>query len=106
MAQWESLEPIRTEIPPGLEHVVPGYLAGRRKEVFEMYELLAASDFARLATLGHNLKGSGGGYGFPALTHLGAALEELAKQRDGLALRTQLTKLSRYLEMVQPVAKA
>jgi two-component system sensor histidine kinase/response regulator len=101
----EYLEPIRIEIPPGLEDIVPGYLASRRKEVPEMMALLAASDFARLAVLGHNLKGTGGGYGFPELTRLGAALEQSAKQADYGTLRTHMTELGNYLDRVQPIAE-
>ena len=104
MAQSEFLNAIRVEIPLGLEDIVPGYLASRRKEVSEMTELLASSDFARLAVLGHDLKGSGGGYGFPELTRLGAALEHSAKQTDGVGLRTNLTDLGNYLDRVQVFA--
>jgi HPt (histidine-containing phosphotransfer) domain-containing protein len=93
--------PIAIEMPPGLEGIVPGYLASRRKEVPEMIDLLAASDFARLAVLGHNLKGSGGGYGFQDLTKLGAALEQSAKQMDTAGLRTQVADLGNYLDRVQ-----
>jgi CheY-like chemotaxis protein/anti-sigma regulatory factor (Ser/Thr protein kinase) len=101
MAQPASLEPILIDIPPGLESIVPPYLASRRKEVNDMVELLAIPDFARLTRLGHNLKGSGGGYGFPELTRLGAAVEHLAKEKDGEGIRTTLTELSTYLDRVQ-----
>ena len=104
VAQPVPLEPIKIEITPGLEEIVPSYLASRREEVPEMLKLLAASDFDRLATLGHNLKGSGGAYGFPELTRFGATLERFAKQEDGAALRTQMTGLGHYLDQVQLVA--
>ena len=70
-----------------------------------MIEHLAASDFTRLAFMGHNLKGTGGGYGFPDLTRLGAALEQSAKQTDCKTLSTLMTELSNYLGRVQPIAK-
>ena len=70
-----------------------------------MTELLSASDFKRLADLGHQLKGSGGGYGFPELSRLGAALEQSAKQTDRLTLRRHLSELKIYLDRVQLVAK-
>jgi PAS domain S-box-containing protein len=104
--QSVSLEAIRIEMPPGLEDIVPGYLANRRKEVSEMIELLAASDFARLSVLGHNLKGTAGGYGFPDLIRLGAALERSAEQTDSGTLRTQMTDLGNYLDRVQLIAKS
>jgi signal transduction histidine kinase/HPt (histidine-containing phosphotransfer) domain-containing protein len=100
----ESSGPIEIEMPLGLEDIVPGYLASRRKEVPEMLELLAASDFERLADLSHNLKGTGGGYGFPELTRLGAALEQSSKQGDCGTLHTQMTELGDYLTRLQPIA--
>jgi PAS domain S-box-containing protein len=93
-------EPIRIETPD-LERFVPGYLMNRRKEVLLMIKLLAASDFAALVVLFHNLKGTGGGYGFPELSRLGAALEQSAKQTDVGTLRTQLAELGNYLDQVQ-----
>ena len=55
--------------------------------------------------LSHNLKGCGGGYGFPERSRLGAALEELAKQKDGSALATQISELQTYLDRVNLIAK-
>jgi signal transduction histidine kinase/HPt (histidine-containing phosphotransfer) domain-containing protein len=104
IAQSGPHDPIRVEMPSGLEDIIPSYLASRRKEVPEMLSLLAASEFARLAVLGHDLKGSGGGYGFPELTRLGAALEQSAKQTDCVGLRTSLTDLGSYLDRVQVFA--
>jgi len=97
----ESPHVIGIEIPPGLEEIVPGYLAARLKEVPEMIALLSASGFARIATLAHDMKGTGGSYGFPALTQMGAALERSAKEMDAGALGTQLTELTDYLCRVQ-----
>jgi len=93
------------EMPAGFEDIVPGYLANRKREVLEMAELLAASDFERLSSLAHNLKGSARGYGFPDLVRLGAALEESADRKDGGALRGQMTELGNYLDRVHLVAK-
>jgi histidine phosphotransfer protein HptB len=66
-----------------------------------MIGLLAASDFKRLAILGHNLKGSGTSYGFSELTRMGTALEQSAKQTDAGAIGLQLTELADYLSHVQ-----
>ena len=73
----------------------------RRREVSEMIELLAASDFERLSVLSHNLKGTARGYGFPDLVQMGSALERSANQMDRGTLRTQITDLGNYLERVE-----
>jgi PAS domain S-box-containing protein len=101
----ESLQPIRIEMPAGLEEIVPGYLRARREELPEMTELLAASGFARLAVLAHNMKGTGSSYGFPEITRIGRALEQSAKQTDPEGLQTQLSELKDYLGQVELFAK-
>jgi PAS domain S-box-containing protein len=101
MLETDPSKSVRIEMPSGLEEIVPGYLANRRKELSEMSKLLAASDFAGLAVLGHNLKGTGGGYGFPELGRMGAALESSAKQSDPRALNIELRELRHYLDRVQ-----
>jgi len=99
-------QPILIETPPGLEEIVPGYLAARRGELPGMAALLDASDFKSLAVLGHNLKGSGTSYGFPDLTRIGIAVECSAKQTDTKALSGQLAELKDYLARVELLVKA
>jgi CheY-like chemotaxis protein len=100
-SQGALAQPIRIEMPAGLEEIVPGYLLARRKELPEMMTLLAASGFERLAGLAHNMKGTGKSYGFPELTRMGAGLEHSAKQADLGILTLQLDELKNYLDRVQ-----
>jgi hypothetical protein len=80
-AEWPPL--IGIEMPPGLEEAVPGYLAARQEGLPEMMALLATSGFERLAILAHDIKGTGGSYGFPVLTRMGAVTEQSAKHEPG-----------------------
>ncbi len=87
-------------VEPDLAQMVPGYLANRREDLREMPALLAASDFERLAVLGHNIKGSGGAYGFPEISRIGAALEHSAKRADAQGAGAQLAELEDYLSRI------
>ena len=98
-----SLEPITVVVPDDLEELVPGYLEQRRFEVAGMMSLLAASDYERLRTLGHDMKGTGSSYGFLELTKLGGELESAAKRTDYKALALQIPQLSDYLSRVRLV---
>ena len=71
--------------------LVEGYLANQRLEVDELKRALAASDFPRLRTIGHNLAGTGTSFGFPELTRLGRLLEASARaeDRDGAAAQVE-----------------
>ena len=58
--------------------VVQDFVDGLDKRVADMAAALADGDFQTLKHLAHQLKGSGGGYGYPALTELAADLERQA----------------------------
>ncbi|HEY3743164.1 MAG TPA: response regulator [Bryobacteraceae bacterium] len=98
-----NARPATVPVPRGLEEIVPGYLAKRRREVTQMTSLLAADDFNGLRILGHDLKGSGASYGFPLLTEFGAELESAAKRSDHDQLATEIMRLANYLSHVQLV---
>ena len=62
---------------------------------------LERGDFGAVTILGHNLRGSGGGFGFQPITTFGAGIEQAAEgaNLDG-ALRL-LGELSAYLDTVR-----
>jgi CheY-like chemotaxis protein len=105
LAAEASLWPIMVEPPLGLEKICPRYLVARHQELPVMIGLLAASDFERLAFLGHNMKGTGASYGFVNITRIGAALERSARESDPGAIAAQLTELENYLSRVKLIAK-
>jgi len=82
----------------------PAYLQNCRGNVVTMTEALDRIDFQTVTILGHNLRGSGGGFGFQAITDIGAGLEEAADAADIGASRKWLGKLSGYLDSVQAEA--
>ena len=71
-------EPIIARCSKDLEAIVPRYLARRREEIASLRARLDAGDYKALRIIGHSLKGSGGGYGMPALSDIGARIEKAA----------------------------
>ena len=57
----------------------------------------------KIRTLGHSMKGSGGGYGFMPISVIGAAIEKAAKEKSTDNIQTQLDKLLSYLGSVSVV---
>ena len=53
------------------------------------------------ASLGHQMAGTGGGYGFEPITEIGSALEESALAGDTARIRTSIEDLDRYLSAVR-----
>ncbi len=83
-----------------LAQQLPAYLENCRQNVVVMQAALDRHDFEAVTILGHNLRGSGGGFGLQAITDLGAGLEQAAEDIDRDGARGLLGELSRYLDLV------
>ena len=90
----------RVAFAPDLQHLIPGYLASRREDLADMVLALTSGDFVRLAVLGHNIKGTGGFYGFPEISELGTSLEVSAKANDRKASEERIAELSNFLDQM------
>ena len=85
--------------------LTPVYLADCRNEVNVMLDAATQKDFETLQSLGHQMKGSGGGYGFDHITVIGGQLESAAKAQDLPAIEQKIADLRDYLERVEVVGK-
>ena len=59
--------------------IVLQFVEGLDERLTQMQEALNAEDLEALRRSAHQLKGSGGGYGYPVLTKRAAELEDFAK---------------------------
>jgi PAS domain S-box-containing protein len=82
--------------------LVPRYLASKPSQIEEARASLAAKDFELISRFGHNLKGTGGGYGFPRIEEIGIRLEKAAAERDERNISEQLEALSLFLAEKSP----
>ena len=94
-------EKIRIHVDPDIADLIPGFLENRRKDITAMQAALEQGDFETVRVLGHSMKGAGGGYGFDAITDIGAALEQAAKDRNRESIGKSLRDLSSYLDRVE-----
>lgn len=62
-----------------LEDVVLAFVDGLKDRISVMEAAASEGDFETLRSSAHQLKGSGGGYGYPVLTEKAATLEQEAK---------------------------
>jgi len=94
---------ITVQLDPDIQDLVPGFLENRRKDVKTIQTALAKGDFAPIIVLGHTMKGDGGGYGFDAITDIGAFIETAAKQKNTERVRQGVERLAEFLELVEVV---
>ena len=68
------------ENDPDMLEIVREFAGELPARIAKLEDLLAAGELRELQTLAHQLKGAGGGYGFPQITELAASLESALKQ--------------------------
>ncbi len=61
----EPERPLRARVAEDLRPLLPRFFANRRKDVRTIRDAAARSDFSLVSTLAHNMRGTGGSYGFP-----------------------------------------
>jgi HPt (histidine-containing phosphotransfer) domain-containing protein len=90
-------------IDQGLEEIVPGFLENRRRDVQTLETALQENNLAQIQLIGHRMRGDGGGYGFDAISSMGAALEQAAAREDRDAIRRHIAELIDFLDRVTVV---
>ncbi len=84
MADDRQIDPIRSELlrdDPSFAEIVVEFVEGLRQRLATMEDAVSASDFDALRVAADQLKGSGGGYGYPILTQQAAELERHARAK-------------------------
>jgi len=94
---------IPVQIDQDLEGIIPGFLENRRRDVQTLETALQENNLAEIRTIGHRMKGDGGGYGFDAISIMGEALEQAAAREDRDAIRRQTAELIDFLARVTVV---
>lgn len=103
VAQGASGAPILIEVDPELEDLIPGFLANRVRDVARLRVLVADNALEEVCRIAHSMKGSGGGYGFDAITVLGGEMELAARAGDGPKVLELTHALEDFLGRVRPV---
>ncbi len=94
---------IVVKVDEDLEELIPGFLENRINDVQLLRDALAGEDAARLQSIGHSLKGVGGGYGFDALSEIGAKIEIAAKEMNVNVIEEIIGEMADYLERIDVV---
>jgi len=81
----------------------PRYLANCRENAEKMQVALDLHDLETVATLGHNLAGSGASFGYPAISAIGAIIQTTAEIGDKSGARDAIASLAAFLVGVKPV---
>lgn len=98
--------PELVEVDPEIASLVPGYLEEVREEARRIGDLVRQGDLAEAGRIGHQLKGSGAGYGFPQITELGMEIEQLGiRGGDADAVLAHAQRLLDFVRRVRIVER-
>ena len=82
LVKWAvSVKKIIAHVDPDLRELIPGYLQNRRNDIKAISTALKDADLIKIRTLGHSMKGSGGGYGFMPISVIGLLLKKRQKKK-------------------------
>ena len=84
-----------------MKALIPGYLTNRRKDLEALRMAISQEDYKVVARVGHNLKGTGGPYGFPEITQIGRSLEQSGKEGNAEEAARDVARLASYLESIK-----
>lgn len=98
-----SDEKIQVKVDPDLEDLIPGFLSNRTGDLATLREALGAENYQSIQSIGHSLKGVGGGYGFTGMSEIGAAIETAAKQQQLEELKALIEQYGSYLDAVEVI---
>ena len=94
----DSTSTIIIQVPAGITRdLAVGYVARCRGGLLSLSTALDRGDFEAVRVYGHRMKGSGGAYGIPRITEIGAAIEQAAKAKDLTELQNVASTLDAYL---------
>ncbi len=98
---WPICPVVRAD--PYMAQHIPRFLENRRTELERIRAAISGGDLPGVATFAHKLKGSGGTFGFDALSALGARLEHAVSRLDDGTLLRIVDEIAWYLEHVHVV---
>ena len=84
------------EEDPSFADILTDFVEQLPLRVQQFEETLESNDLARFSSYAHQLKGAGGGYGFPMLTVVGSRLEQAAQD-------AQLDECARALDELRSI---
>lgn len=103
MSDGDCARPLSISIDADLQDLIPGFLDNRRHDTRILKGAMRIGDFDTIRTLGHRMRGDGGGYGFQMISTIGQAIERAAHDKNMHEIATQIETLTDYLDRIEVV---
>jgi YesN/AraC family two-component response regulator len=99
--------PVTSELAddPDLAHVVENFIAYLPSKIESLIKVAQQQDWTMLKDEAHQLKGLGGGYGYPEITRLAAKLEFQVLNRNQLEVDALIGRIDSYCQRIYAGAR-
>lgn len=67
----------------------------------ELSDIMQVENIESLRTFGHNIKGSGGMYGYDSISQIGSTIEQAALSNNYSLIKSNLTELDNLLRKIK-----
>jgi HPt (histidine-containing phosphotransfer) domain-containing protein len=100
--KFASLEPVRSEFAddPEFRELLVEFAAAMPERRDGLIGAYRTGEYDLLRTRAHQLKGAGGGFGFPRLTEMAAALEKACVEHEPVGIAEALEQVVRYVNQI------
>lgn len=98
----ETLTPVYSDFSddPDYSELLNYFVDALPERFARLLELQERGEIEPLQELAHQLKGTGGGYGFPGLTEAARELESACKEKNQDLISKQLEQLTDYMSRI------
>lgn len=98
----ETLTPVYSDFSddPDYSELLIFFVKALPERTQRLRELQENGEFEPLRELAHQLKGSGGGYGFPGMTKAARELESACKEKNHDLISQRLDQLTEYISRI------
>lgn len=83
---------------PEFIELIKEYIKYLKSSIPDIRSKLANNEFYDVMKFGHNIKGSGGGYGFMELSDMGKGLELAAKDENSNECQKYLSQIELFIQ--------
>ena len=88
-------------VDPDLADIINDYIKALKLDCRNLVQAYKKKDFKTMYGIGHDLKGSGSGYGLDRVTELGQEICELAKNNETAALAENVKQFIDFVKNVR-----
>lgn len=84
-----------------IKDIVPLFIENKYKDIEKILKCLEKNDYDTIRRMGHNIKGTAGGYGFKQIMEIGIDIEKFAIEKNEEAISKRINDLLNYLNNLE-----